>query len=164
MKGIRNFGCLFLCIKELSVILQTDMSRILAIDYGRKRTGIAVTDTLQMIANGLTTVPTHTLLAFLSDYIQKEPVERIVIGLPKQMNNEQSESMKYIEPFVRSLKKKLPDMPVEFVDERFTSVLAHRTMLEAGLKKKDRQNKALVDEISATIILQSYLENKRFNI
>ncbi len=140
------------------------MSRILAIDYGRKRTGIAVTDTLQMIANGLTTVPTHTLLAFLSDYIQKEPVERIVIGLPKQMNNEQSESMKYIEPFVRSLKKKLPDMPVEFVDERFTSVLAHRTMLEAGLKKKDRQNKALVDEISATIILQSYLENKRFNI
>lgn len=140
------------------------MSRILAIDYGRKRTGIAVTDTLQMIANGLTTVPTHTLLAFLSDYIQKEPVERIVIGLPKQMNNEQSESMKYIEPFVRSLKKKLPDMPVEFVDERFTSVLAHRTMQEAGLKKKDRQNKALVDEISATIILQSYLENKRFNI
>lgn len=140
------------------------MSRILAIDYGRKRTGIAVTDTLQMIANGLTTVPTHTLLAFLSDYIRKEPVERIVIGLPKQMNNEQSESMKYIEPFVRSLKKKLPDMPVEFVDERFTSVLAHRTMLEAGLKKKDRQNKALVDEISATIILQSYLENKRFNI
>lgn len=140
------------------------MSRILAIDYGRKRTGIAVTDTLQMIANGLTTVPTHTLLAFLSGYIQKEPVERIVIGLPKQMNNEQSESMKYIEPFVRSLKKKLPDMPVEFVDERFTSVLAHRTMLEAGLKKKDRQNKALVDEISATIILQSYLENKRFNI
>lgn len=87
-----------------------------------------------------------------------------MIGLPKQMNNEQSESMKYIEPFVRSLKKKLPDMPVEFVDERFTSVLAHRTMLEAGLKKKDRQNKALVDEISATIILQSYLENKRFNI
>lgn len=140
------------------------MSRILAIDYGRKRTGIAVTDTLQMIANGLTTVPTHTLLAFLLDYVQKEPVERIVIGLPRQMNNEQSESMKYIEPFVRSLKKKLPDMPVEFVDERFTSVLAHRTMLEAGLKKKDRQNKALVDEISATIILQSYLENKRFNI
>lgn len=140
------------------------MSRILAIDYGRKRTGIAVTDTLQMIANGLTTVPTHQLLAFLSDYVRKEPVERIVIGLPKQMNNEHSESMRYIEPFVRSLRKKLPDMPVEYVDERFTSVLAHRTMLEAGLKKKDRQNKALVDEISATIILQSYLENKRFNI
>ena len=137
------------------------MSRIVAIDYGRKRTGIAVTDSLQMIANGLTTVPTHELLAFLLDYVSREAVERIIIGLPKQMNNQASESMKYIDPFVRSLKKKLPDMPVEFVDERFTSVLAHRTMLEAGLKKKDRQNKALVDEISATIILQSYLENKR---
>ena len=129
------------------------MSRILAIDYGRKRTGIAVSDTLQMIANGLTTVPTH---------VGKEPVERILVGLPKQMNNEASENMKRIEPFVRLLKKKLPEMPVEYVDERFTSVLAHRTMREAGLKKKDRQNKALVDEISATIILQSYLENKRF--
>ena len=137
------------------------MSRIVAIDYGRKRTGIAVTDSLQLIANGLTTVPTHEVLAFLVDYVSHESVERIVIGLPKQMNNQASESMKYIDPFVRSLKKKLPDMPVEFVDERFTSVLAHRTMLEAGLKKKDRQNKALVDEISATIILQSYLENKR---
>ena len=134
------------------------MSRIIAIDYGRKRTGIAVSDTLQMIANGLTTVPTHQLLQFLLDYVAKEPV-----GLPKQMNNEASENMKNIEPFVRSLKKKLPDMPVEYVDERFTSVLAHRTMLEAGLKKKDRQNKALVDEISATIILQTYLENKRFS-
>ena len=138
------------------------MSRIIAIDYGRKRTGIAVSDTLQMIANGLTTVPTHQLLQFL-DYVAKEPVERILVGLPKQMNNEASENMKNIEPFVRSLKKKLPDMPVEYVDERFTSVLAHRTMLEAGLKKKDRQNKALVDEISATIILQTYLENKRFS-
>ena len=132
------------------------MSRIIAIDYGKKRTGIAVSDTLQMIANGLTTVPTHELLAFILDYVAKEPVERIIVGLPKQMNNEASENMK------RSLKKKLPDMPVEYVDERFTSVLAHRTMLEAGLKKKDRQNKALVDEISATIILQTYLENKRF--
>ena len=138
------------------------MSRIIAIDYGRKRTGIAVSDTLQMIANGLTTVPTHQLLQFLLDYVAKEPVERILVGL-KQMNNEASENMKNIEPFVRSLKKKLPDMPVEYVDERFTSVLAHRTMLEAGLKKKDRQNKALVDEISATIILQTYLENKRFS-
>ena len=138
------------------------MSRIIAIDYGRKRTGIAVSDTLQMIANGLTTVPTHQLLQFLLDYVAKEPVERILVGLPKQMNKA-SENMKNIEPFVRSLKKKLPDMPVEYVDERFTSVLAHRTMLEAGLKKKDRQNKALVDEISATIILQTYLENKRFS-
>ena len=115
------------------------MSRIIAIDYGKKRTGIAVSDTLQMIANGLTTVPTHELLAFIMDYVAKEPVERILVGLPKQMNNEASENMKRIEPFVRSLQKRLPDMPVEYVDERFTSVLAHRTMLEAGLKKKDRQ-------------------------
>ena len=92
----------------------------------------------------------------------KEPVERIIVGLPRQMNNEVSENMKNIEPFVRSLKKRFPDIPVEYVDERFTSVLAHRTMQEAGLKKKDRQNKALVDEISATIILQTYLESKRF--
>ena len=138
------------------------MRRRLAIDYGRKRTGLAVSDTMQIIANGLTTVPTHELLDFIAGYVQKEPVERIIIGLPKQMNNEVSENMKYIEPFVRLLKKKIPEMPVEFVDERFTSVLAHRTMLEAGLKKKDRQNKALVDEISATIILQTYLESKRF--
>lgn len=138
------------------------MSRILAIDYGRKRTGVAVSDAMQIIANGLTTVLTHELLDFITGYVQKEPVERILVGLPKQMNNEASESMKYIDPFVRSLKKRLPEIPVEFVDERFTSVLAHRTMLEAGLKKKDRQNKALVDEISATIILQTYLESKRF--
>ena len=138
------------------------MSRILAIDYGRKRTGVAVSDAMQIIANGLTTVPTHELLDFITGYVQKEPVERILVGLPKQMNNEASESMKYIDPFVRSLKKRLPEIPVEFVDERLTSVLAHRTMLEAGLKKKDRQNKALVDEISATIILQTYLESKRF--
>ena len=158
------------------------MSRIVAIDYGRKRTGIAVSDTMQLIANGLTTVPTHELLNFIGDYIAKEPVERIIVGLPRQMNNEVSENMKNIEPFVRSLKKRFPDIPVEYVDERFTSVLAHRTMQEAGLKKKDRQNKALVDETvawgqtingkiiddkqlpidGATIILQTYLESKRF--
>ena len=136
------------------------MSRILAIDYGRRRSGIAVTDVLQLIANGLATVPTHQLLQFILDYVQKEPVERILVGLPKQMNNEPSENMKYIEPFVRSLKKKLPDIPVEYVDERFTSVLAHQAMREGGLKKKARQDKALVDEISATIILQSYLESR----
>lgn len=149
-------------IKIIIVFLSPIMSRILAIDYGRKRTGVAVSDAIQIIANGLTTVPTHELLDFITGYVQKEPVERILVGLPKQMNNEASESMKYIDPFVRSLKKRLPEIPVEFVDERFTSVLAHRTMLEAGLKKKDRQNKALVDEISATIILQTYLESKRF--
>ena len=149
-------------IKIIIVFLSPIMSRILAIDYGRKRTGVAVSDAMQIIANGLTTVPTHELLDFITGYVQKEPVERILVGLPKQMNNEASESMKYIDPFVRSLKKRLPEIPVEFVDERFTSVLAHRTMLEAVLKKKDRQNKALVDEISATIILQTYLESKRF--
>lgn len=137
------------------------MGRILALDYGRKRTGVAVSDPLQIIANGLTTVSSHELLDFLQSYTSKEQVELIVIGLPKQMSGEKSESMNYIEPFVRALKKRLPDMPVQFVDERFTSVLAHKAMLDGGLKKKDRQNKALVDEISATIILQSYLESKR---
>ena len=137
------------------------MSRILAIDYGRKRTGIAVTDPMQIIANGLTTVSTHGLMDFLLDYVKRERVERIIVGHPKQMNNEDSENMKYIVPFVNRLKKALPDIPVEMVDERFTSVLAHQAMLAGGLKKKDRQNKALVDEISATIILQSYLESKR---
>ena len=138
------------------------MSRIVAIDYGRKRTGIAVTDPMQIIANGLATVPTHQLESFLLNYMRQEKVERIVVGHPKQMNNEDSESMKYIVPFLNRLKKLLPDVPVELVDERFTSVLAHQAMLAGGLKKKDRQNKALVDEISATIILQSYLESKKY--
>ena len=137
------------------------MSRILAIDYGRKRTGIAVSDPLQIIASGLTTVPTHQLMDFLLNYIKQEKVECIIIGDPKQLNNEDSENMKNIVPFINRLKKILPDMPVQLVDERFTSVLAHQTMLAGGLKKKDRQNKALVDEISATIILQSYLESRR---
>jgi len=137
------------------------MGRIIAIDYGRKRTGLAVTDSLKLIAGGLSTVATHDLLKYLVDYTGKEAVERIVIGLPKQMNNQPSESMKYIEPFVRLLQKTLPAIPWEYVDERFTSVLAHQAMKDGGLKKKDRQNKALVDEISAVIILQSYLESKR---
>ncbi len=137
------------------------MGRVLALDYGRKRTGVAVSDPLKIIANGLTTVPTHELLVFLQNYMVKEQVERILIGLPKQMSGELSESMNYIRPFVVRLKKTFPDVPVEFVDERFTSVLAHQAMLDGGLKKKERQNKALVDEISATIILQSYLESKR---
>ena len=140
------------------------MSRILAIDYGKKRTGIAVTDPMQIIANGLTTVPTHTLMDFLMNYVQKEQVERIIIGHPKQMNNEDSENMKNIVPFMNQLKKKMPQMPVELVDERFTSVLAHQAMLTGGLKKKDRQNKAMVDEISATIILQSYMESRKFKL
>lgn len=137
------------------------MNRILSIDYGKKRTGLAVTDTLQLIAGGLATVPTVELIAYIKEYVTREPVERIIVGLPKQMNNEASENMKRIEPFVNTLRKQLPHIPVEYVDERFTSVLAHRAMLEGGLKKKARQDKALVDEISATIILQSYLESRR---
>lgn len=136
------------------------MGRILAIDYGRKRSGVAVTDLLKIIANGLTTVRTCDLMDFLKDYMQKEQVERIIVGLPKQMSGELSENMKYIEPFVRNLRKQVT-VPVEMFDERFTSVLAHKAMLDGGLKKKDRQNKALVDEISATIILQSYMESNR---
>ena len=138
------------------------MGRIIAIDYGRKRTGLAVTDTLQMIANGLTTVPSGELTRFLADYVSREPVERFVVGLPKQMNNELSENMRYVEAFVTHLKRTIPDIPVEYYDERFTSVLAHKAMLDGGLKKKKRQDKGLVDEISAVIILQSYLENKKY--
>lgn len=135
------------------------MGRILAIDFGRKRTGIAVTDPLRITANGLETVPTHEAFTFIEKYIAKEPVDLFVIGKPTQMNGEDSESMKYLKPFAAQLQKKFPQIELIYVDERFTSVLAHKTMLEAGLKKKDRQNKALVDKISATIILQSYLES-----
>ncbi|MCQ2267453.1 MAG: Holliday junction resolvase RuvX [Bacteroidaceae bacterium] len=138
------------------------MGRILSIDYGKKRTGLAVTDPLKIIANGLTTVETSKLMEFLQDYLQKETVERIVVGLPKQMNGEDSENMKNITPFVNRLKKLYPQLPVVFYDERFTSVLAHKAMLESGIGKKARQNKALVDEISATIILQSYMESQIF--
>lgn len=140
------------------------MSRILAIDYGKKRTGIAVTDPMQIIASGLTTVATTELMDFLLKYTSQEKVERIVVGHPKQLNNEDSENMKRIVPFVNQLKKKLPGIPVEWVDERFTSVLAHQAMIDGGLKKTARQNKALVDELSATIILQSYLESKRYKL
>lgn len=138
------------------------MGRILAIDYGRKRSGLAVTDTMQMIANGLTTLASAELEAFLTNYIKKEPVDLFVLGLPKQMNNEPSENMKYVEQFATRLRRLFPSIPVEFYDERFTSVLAHKAMLEGGLKKQQRQNKALVDEISAVIILQSYLESKNY--
>ncbi len=140
------------------------MARLLAIDYGRKRSGIAVSDTLQIIANGLTTVPSHTLIDFLKDYITKEPVERIIIGLPRQMNYEESESMQYIKPFVKKLQKELPAIPVEYFDERFTSQMALQTMIDGGVKKKKRQNKALVDEISATIILQGFMESQRMSM
>lgn len=136
------------------------MGRILAIDYGRKRVGIAVTDPLQIIANSLTTVHSKDIWDFLSDYLKKEDVECIVVGYPKQMNNQASEAVRFINPFLKKLTKTYPDMDVKLVDERFTSKMAHQTMIDAGLKKKDRQNKALVDTISATIILQSYLEQR----
>lgn len=136
------------------------MARILAIDYGQKRTGIAVTDTLQIIASGLTTVPTNELLQFLKTYTATETVEQFIIGLPKQMNGTASQSEVYIKPFIQQLQKTFPNIPIQRVDERFTSKLAVRTMIDSGLKKQQRQNKALVDEISATLILQSYLYNK----
>lgn len=136
------------------------MSRIMAIDYGKKRTGIAVTDPLKLIANGLTTIQTSTVLDFVLNYVGREAVECIVVGYPKQMNNEDSENMKRIVPFVNLLRKRLPMITIELYDERFTSMLAHRAILESGLGKKARQNKALVDEVSATIILQSYMESK----
>lgn len=139
------------------------MSRILAIDYGKKRTGIAVTDTLQMIANGLTTVDTRELETFITNYMAKEDVSTIVVGRPTQLNGEDSENMKRIEPFFNRIKRLFPDKLVVYYDERFTSVLAHQAMLQSGIGRKARQDKALVDKISATIILEDYLEsNKRF--
>lgn len=137
------------------------MARILSIDYGKKRTGLAVTDPLQIIAGGLVTVSTSELFDFLNGYVSKEPVERIVIGEPKQSDGSPSENMARVTQFVNRWKKARPDIPIEFYDERFTSVLAHRAMIDGGLGKKRRQDKALVDEVSATIILQSYLESVR---
>ncbi len=139
------------------------MGRILAFDYGKKRIGIAVTDPLQMIANGLDTVSPNVIFKFIEDYLAKETVDTFVVGLPKTVKNEASESMKYVEPFVKGLKNKYPNIPVEMYDERFTSVLAHQAMIVGGVKKKERrENKELVDKVSATIILQSYLESRRF--
>lgn len=136
--------------------------RIMAIDYGQKRTGIAVTDPLGMIANGLATVPSHTAVQFVVDYTQKEAVERIVVGEPRDMQNMASNASRFVEPFVKKLRLALPEMSVERIDERFTSKMAFQTMIDAGLNKKRRRDKALVDTISATIILQSYLESLNF--
>ncbi|QWX82706.1 Holliday junction resolvase RuvX [Cellulophaga sp. HaHaR_3_176] len=133
------------------------MGRIVALDFGKVRTGVAVTDELQIIASGLTTVQTKDLLTFLRDYVQTENVERIVVGEPKQMNNEVSESEALIIPFLKKLSDTFPKIPIERQDERFTSKMAFQTMIDSGLKKKQRRDKALVDEISATIILQAYL-------
>ena len=136
------------------------MARILAIDYGLKRTGIAVTDELQIIASGLTTVSTNNLIAFLRDYLIKEEVELFLIGEPKKLDNSPSESEALITPFIEKLEKEFSKIPIKRVDERFTSKMAFQTMIDSGLKKKQRKNKALIDEISATLILQSYLYSK----
>ncbi|MEF3080429.1 Holliday junction resolvase RuvX [Winogradskyella poriferorum] len=133
------------------------MGRILAIDYGTKRTGLAVTDPMQIIASGLTTVETKELIQYLKAYVNSEVVEKFVVGEPKQMDNTASESEVHIQKFLEKLQKEIPQIPVVRVDERFTSKMAFQTMIDSGLKKKQRQNKALVDEISATLILQSYL-------
>ena len=138
------------------------MARILSIDYGKKRTGLAVTDPLQLIAGGLATVSTHELYDYLCNYVAREPVERIVIGEPRQLNGQASENLARVQQFVNRWRKAKPEIPIEYYDERFTSVLAHQAMLDGGLRKKARQDKGLVDEISATIILQDYMRSKKW--
>ena len=137
------------------------MARILSIDYGKKRTGLAVSDPLQLIAGGLATVATHELWDYLQQYVAREQVERIVIGEPRQPNGQPSENLARVQQFVNRWRKAMPQIPIEYYDERYTSVLAHQAMLDAGLRKKARQDKALVDEISATIILEDYLRSKK---
>lgn len=139
------------------------MGRILAIDYGQKRVGLAVTDEQRIIASPLTTVHSKDVITFLKDYLSRENVDLFVVGEPKQMNNQASESVKFIEPFIRLLTKQFPGIPVERIDERFTSRMAKRAILDSGARKKDRQNKALVDTVSAAIILQLYLDTLAFN-
>lgn len=136
------------------------MGRILALDFGEKRTGVAVTDPLKIIASGLTTIATKSLIDFLKNYLNSEEVDLFVIGEPKQMNNSPSESEVYIQPFLKQLTKTFPQIPIERVDERFTSKIAFQTMIDTGISRKKRQNKSLIDQISATIILQSYLDRK----
>lgn len=135
------------------------MGRVLAIDYGSKRCGIAVTDSLRILATGLTNVHSKDLVKFLEDYLAKESVDIIVVGEPKTMQNDKSSSARFIDPFVKHIQKKFPNVKIDRFDERFTSALAHQTMLMGGLKKKDRQNKETVDIISATIILQDYMQS-----
>ncbi len=137
------------------------MGRILAIDFGRKRTGLAVTDMLRITANPLITIPTHTLEAWLKDYFAKESVDEVVIGHPYQMNGQDSESMQYIQPFINRFRKIFPNMPLREYDERFTSVIAHQAMIAGGMKKCQRQDKAVVDKLAACIILEGYLDSIR---
>jgi putative Holliday junction resolvase len=140
------------------------MGRVLAIDFGRKRTGLAVTDMLRITANPLITIPTHTLEAWLKDYFSHEQVDEVVIGHPRQMSGEDSESMQYIQPFINRFRKVFPEMPLKEYDERFTSVIAHQVMIAGGLKKSKRQDKAVVDKIAACIILEGYLDSLKFNV
>ena len=135
------------------------MGRLLSIDFGRKRCGIAVTDPLRIVANGLSTVKTADLIKFVKDYIAKEGVDSVIVGLPKTLKGEPSESMRYLEPVINRLKKEIDPVKIVFFDERFTSVLAHRAMIDGGMKKMDRRDKAMVDEISATILLNDYLSS-----
>ena len=137
------------------------MARIVSIDYGKKRTGLAVTDPLQLIAGGLATVSKSELFEYLTQYVAKEYVERLVIGEPRQPNGQPSENLARVQQFVNRWRKAMPQIPIEYFDERFTSVLAHQAMLAGGLKKKARQDKALVDEISATIILEDYMRSRK---
>ncbi len=138
------------------------MGRILSIDYGNKRVGLAVTDPLKIIATRLTTVAANEIWNFLADYFSREEVELVLVGYPKQLNNEPSEAIRYINPFLKKFQQTYMDMPIKLMDERFTSKMAFQTMIDAGVKKKDRQNKATIDGVSATIILQSYLEEQKF--
>ncbi len=137
------------------------MARILALDYGKKRTGIAVTDEMQLIASGLATVETENLFDFLKAYLVKESVAQVIVGEPKQMDGKPSEAEELIQPFLKKLEQMFPQIPIARQDERFTSKMAVQSMIDSGVKKKKRQNKALIDEISATLILQSYLNAKR---
>lgn len=138
------------------------MGRILSIDYGRKRVGLAVSDPLKIIATRLTTVSAETIWDFLDNYFAKEEIELLIIGYPRQLNNEPSEAVRYIDPFLKKFKNKYKDIPVKLMDERFTSKMAFQTMIDAGVKKKGRRDKEMIDGISATILLQSHLEEQKF--
>ncbi len=152
-----------LAINSSEIAYLCIMGRIISIDFGRKRTGIAATDILKIVANGIATVPTAKVIDFLKEYIAKEPVELIVVGMPRQLNGQPSESVQYLKPFLNRLHRELPSIPVEMFDERFTSTLAHRSMLDGGMKKMDRRDKAVVDTIAATIILNDYLQSRQYN-
>jgi putative holliday junction resolvase len=146
----------------LQIIKKNGMGRVLSIDYGKKRVGLAVTDPLKIIATRLTTVATDDIWTYLADYFAREEVDLVLVGYPMQLNNEPSEAIRYINPFLKKFRQIYKDMPLQQMDERFTSKMAFQTMIDAGVKKKDRQNKETIDGVSATIILQSYLEEKKY--